>query len=281
MRERDWEISKFKGFDLADSHYEITSFECNGCPNNCEIRQVRIEGEPPLFYGSRCEKYEVDQQRKEVDLPDLLLERENLLYGPEPTKEGRRGSIGIPRALFFQELMPFFRTFFEELGFTVVYSQKTNKAVIRQGVECLAAEPCYPVKVAHGHILDLLKQGVRRLFLPSVIDMAHRHPEIKRALVCPMAQSLAYTVPTTIDFTLYGARLLAPVIYFGQGYQTLRRGMRALGKELGVWGFAVERALKKALLAQQAYYATAGQGERNPGYPAASGPAHDPGGPPL
>jgi predicted nucleotide-binding protein (sugar kinase/HSP70/actin superfamily) len=62
--------------------------------------------------------------------------------------------------MFFQELMPFFRAFFEDLGFTVVYSQKTNKSVINQGVEALAAEPCYPVKVAHGHLLDLLNAGV-------------------------------------------------------------------------------------------------------------------------
>jgi predicted CoA-substrate-specific enzyme activase len=254
-RERTWKTSRFKGFDLADRHYEIKSFECQGCPNTCEIRQVQIEGEKPLFYGSRCEKYEVDQQRQAVDLPDLLLERENLLYGPEPTKEGRRGSIGIPRALFFQELMPFFRAFFEELGFTVVYSQKTNKAVIRQGVECLAAEPCYPVKVAHGHILDLLQRGVGRIFLATVVDMAHPHPEVRRALVCPMAQSLAYTVTTAIDFTPYGARLLAPVIYFGQGYRTLRKGMRALGKNLGASVFTVDRALQKALLGQQSYYA--------------------------
>ncbi|MCX6907986.1 MAG: acyl-CoA dehydratase activase, partial [Verrucomicrobia bacterium] len=56
MRERDWEVSRFKGFDLADCTYKITSFECKSCPNNCEIRQVQIEGEKPLFYGSRCEK---------------------------------------------------------------------------------------------------------------------------------------------------------------------------------------------------------------------------------
>ncbi len=200
MRERDWETSQFKGFDLADRHYEITSFECNGCPNTCEIRQVQIEGEKPLFYGSRCEKYEVGKVQKQYDLPDLLLERENWLYGEEPPKEGKRGPIGIPRTMFFQELMPFFRTFFEDLGFTVVFSPKTNKKVINQGMEALAAEPCYPVKVAHGHILDLLKAGVKRIFLPSIIDLPHPHPEIGSGVVCPMAQSLSYTVPTAIDF---------------------------------------------------------------------------------
>ncbi|HZK14126.1 MAG TPA: acyl-CoA dehydratase activase, partial [Desulfobaccales bacterium] len=113
MRERDWETSQFKGFDLTDRHYEVTSFECNGCPNSCEIRQVKIEGEKPLFYGSRCEKYEVGKVQKQHDLPDLLLERENWLYGEEPPPEGKLGPIGIPRTMFFQELMPFFRAFFE------------------------------------------------------------------------------------------------------------------------------------------------------------------------
>jgi len=254
LRERDWETSKFKGFDLADRHYDITSFECKGCANNCEIRQVQIEGEKPLFYGSRCEKYEVAANQKKYDLPDLLKEREDWLYGPEPPKEGKRGAIGIPRTMFFQELMPFFRAFFEDLGFTVVYSQKTNKSVINQGVEALAAEPCYPVKVAHGHLLDLLKAGVKRIFLPSVIDMPHPNPEVRAGVVCPMAQSLCYTAPTAIDFAAYGSRVLSPVLYFGRGEKRLRQGLKDLGKDLGVSVFAVNRAMSKAVSAQQAYF---------------------------
>jgi predicted nucleotide-binding protein (sugar kinase/HSP70/actin superfamily) len=254
MRERTWETSRFKGFDLAEREYHIKSFECTGCPNTCEIRRVEIAGEKPLFYGGRCEKYEVARDQQTVDLPDLIKERENLLYGPEDSVKGKRGRLGIPRAMFFQELMPFFRTFFEDLGFSVVYSQKTNKQVIRQGVECLAAEPCYPVKVAHGHVLDLLEAGVKRIFLPSVIDLPHPHPEIKQGLVCPMAQSLAYTLPTAIDFAPYRANIISPVLYFGRGYRILRQGLRSLGKELGISRMAVDRALAKALAAQQAYY---------------------------
>ncbi len=256
MRERTWKTSRFKGFDLADREYSITSFECQGCANHCEIRQVKVVGEKPLFYGSRCEKYEVGREAPAVELPDLVKEREDLLYGPETEvpREGERGLIGIPRTMFFQELMPFFRTFFEELGFTVVLSPKTNKGVIRQGVECLAAEPCYPVKVAHGHILDLLKAGVQRIFLPSIIDMAHPHPQIRLGVVCPMAQTLAYTVPAAIDFTAYGAELLTPVLYFGRGRKELRRGLRALGGHLRVSSFRLEKAIRRAEAAQRQYY---------------------------
>ena len=254
MRERDWENSRFKGFDLSERQYNISSFECQACPNRCEIRQVQIEGEKPLFYGSRCEKYEVGQTQKKVDLPDLVKEREDFLYGSEKPKAGTRGAIGIPRAMFFQELMPFFRAFFEDLGFSVVYSQKTNKQVIRKGVECLAAEPCYPVKVAHGHILDLLEAGVKRIFLPSIIDMANPHPEIRQGVVCPMAQTLASVAPSTIDFSRYGAKILSPVLYFGRGRQELRRGLKDLARQLGVSSFRVDRALRRGEAAQQAHY---------------------------
>ncbi len=277
MRERDWEVSRFKGFDLADRKYKITSFECKSCPNNCEIRQVQIEGEKPLFYGSRCEKYEVAANQKQYDLPDLLKEREDWLYGPEPPQEGKRGAIGLPRAMFFQELMPFFRAFFEDLGFTVVYSQKTNKSVINQGIEALAAEPCYPVKVAHGHLLDLLKAGVKRIFLPSIIDMANPNPEIQAGVVCPMAQSLCYTAPIAIDFAAYNAKVLSPVLYFGRGEKRLRQGLQDLGKDLGVSIFQVKRAMRRAVAAQEAYFQhlrTRGQ-EILDSYPQGR-PPHDP-----
>jgi len=254
MRERTWKTSRFKGFDLAQRQYEISSFECQGCPNTCEIRQVKIAGEAPLFYGGRCEKYEISRETRPVDLPDLFVEREEWLYGPEPEAKGDRGEIGLPRAMFFQELMPFFRTFFETLGFTVVYSAKSNKGVIRKGVECMAAETCFPVKVAHGHILDLLERGVKRIFLPSIIDMPHPDPEIGQGLVCPLAQTLAYTVPAAINLEARGAHLLSPVIYFGRGRKELRRSLQPLKRELGVSALALERALRRGLEAQATFY---------------------------
>ena len=255
MRERTWKTSGFKGFDLVNREYAISSFECQSCPNTCEIRQVKISGEKPLFYGGRCEKYEVRRDQQLLDLPDLFSQRDDWLYGSEPPAAGQRGVIGLPRAMFFQELMPFFRAFFESLGYGVVYSQKTNKSVIHRGVECMAAETCYPVKVAHGHILDLLEAGVKDIFLPSIIDIRHPHPEIEQGSVCPLAQTLSYTVPSTIDFSAYGAKLHTPVIYFGRGRRVLRRSLQSVGKELGVSSWAVNRALRAAEAAQTAFSA--------------------------
>jgi len=50
--------TNFRGFDrIAQVSYSQSSFECNGCPNHCDIKKVSIEGEKPLFYGRHTVKY--------------------------------------------------------------------------------------------------------------------------------------------------------------------------------------------------------------------------------
>jgi hypothetical protein len=49
--------SVFRGFDLSHRSYTLNRFQCGDCPNTCEINEVVIEGETPLYYGSRCDKY--------------------------------------------------------------------------------------------------------------------------------------------------------------------------------------------------------------------------------
>ena len=102
QKERHWEKSRFKGFDLTRVHYSISTFECRACPNRCEIHKVSVEGHSPHYYGGRCERYEVEHRKPPADLPNLILERENrLLSYVKEEGEFPRGEIGIPRILFF------------------------------------------------------------------------------------------------------------------------------------------------------------------------------------
>jgi predicted CoA-substrate-specific enzyme activase len=257
LREQTWESSRFKGFDLARSEYQISSFECKGCPNQCEVKKVTIEGEKPLFYGSRCDKYDLDTKKADnCSLPDLFAEREALMAGsPEELNPGgKRGKIGIPRVMFFRELLPFFRTFFTHLGFEVVITGPTNKSIIHQGVESMAAETCLPIKVANGHILDLMHQGVNRIFLPSIVNLKPGNPEVQEGVVCPYAQTLAYTVHSSIDFKKNQVEVIQPVLHFGRGPRALRKGLMALARSLKVNPFLVSGAMDRAQAAQEAFY---------------------------
>lgn len=249
--------SNFKGFDLSERSYTIKTFECKGCDNRCLIRQVSIENEQPLFYGSRCEKYDVVKKKKRVDLPNLFEERESYLlkaYDGDPQDPANTKVIGIPRLLYFHEYFPFWLTFFKELGFIPLISAPTRRELIRKGVESVVAETCFPVKVAHGHVIDLLEKGVANLFLPSIIDQPPLVDDAVNSFNCPYSQTLPYTFPSAIDFSRFNTRLLTPVIRFGQGGKILKNDLGSLGGMLGISRNKTISAYKTAWMAQEDFY---------------------------
>jgi predicted CoA-substrate-specific enzyme activase len=257
MDERTWERSSFKGFDLSQRRYEQSSFECKGCPNLCLIRKVSVEGEKPLFYGSRCEKYDVIKRTKGVAIPDLFAEREKMLFAPYEGEEEvlpHAPEIGIPRILYFHEMFPFWKAFFTTLGYRVVLSDATNKELIRKGVENVVAETCFPIKVSHGHVLNLLEKGVKRIFLPSLVNVKPSHPEIPNSSACPYAQSFPYAVPSSIDFGKAEVEVLQPILHFGFGRDHLEKELIDFGRSLHRGSKQVRRAFERAERFQALFY---------------------------
>ncbi|MBS3919700.1 MAG: CoA activase [Deltaproteobacteria bacterium] len=255
--ERTWERSGFKGFDLSQRRYEQTSFECKGCPNLCLIRKVNVESEKPLFYGSRCEKYDVIKRTKGSDLPDLFEERERMLFASYEREEDLPADapeIGIPRILYLHEMMPFWKAFFAELGYRAVLSDATNKELIRKGVENVVAETCYPIKVSHGHVLNLLEKGVKRIFLPSIVNLKSPHPEILISVACPYAQAFPYAAHSSIDFKKDHVEVLQPVFHFRFGRDHLEKELIDFGKSLHRGSKQVKRAFVKAERFQALFY---------------------------
>jgi predicted CoA-substrate-specific enzyme activase len=255
MKERTWEKSGFKGFDLSKREYTIDTFECKGCENLCEIRKVMCEGENPLYYGSRCEKYDVVRKVRKQTAVDLFKLREEYLYKDFAACAQKEGEpIGIPRILNMYELLPFWKAFFIELGFSVVLSDATNQRVVKQGVENIIVESCFPIKLAHGHILNLIGKGVKRIFIPSVIDLKKPSDGVEVSFACPYAQSLPYTVKASIDFEAMGAKLESPIVRFGQGESVALKNLVSFGKSLGKSRKEIERAYKVANSVQELFY---------------------------
>lgn len=253
MKERNWEKSSFKGFDLSKRRYDIETFECKGCENLCEIRKVTVENEAPLYYGSRCEKYDVVRRTEKKDIKDLFKVREELLFNVyDKEKEGE--VIGIPRILNMHEYIPFWKAFLTELGFKVVFSDPTNKKIIRDGVENIIVESCFPIKLAHGHILNLIKKGIKKIFIPSVINFRNPAKHITNTFACPYAQSIPYTVKASIDFSSYGVELLSPVVYFGMGDETTLANLKKFGKTIKKSTKQIKKAFNIAKDAQKKFY---------------------------
>ena len=250
--------SSFKGFGLSKANYKVSSFECNGCTNRCAINQVSMEGEQPLFYGSRCEKYEMNKHKKGDRLPDLFREREKFLLNSHPIPSGERRllreRIGIPRILTFHELFPLWKTFFSELGFEVVFSERTNKKIIHQGLENVEVETCFPIKIAHGHVLDLLEKGVDYIFLPSIINMSQDNPNFDNSFTCPYVQTIPYVIKAAMELDAQGVKVIQPILYLKEGKKHLQEVLIKVGRGLNRKLTEIKRAIRIAQQAQDDFY---------------------------
>jgi len=67
--------SKFKGFEVTEKNFETSTFICNGCPNQCEIAQLKLEGRVLARWGGRCERWEIADTAQ--DSEEKILEASN------------------------------------------------------------------------------------------------------------------------------------------------------------------------------------------------------------
>ncbi|HET7318796.1 MAG TPA: acyl-CoA dehydratase activase, partial [Nitrospirota bacterium] len=248
-------VSSFKGFDLAERRYEISSFGCSGCSNLCEINRVTMEGEQqPLFYGGRCEKYDIN--RKDTSrIPDLFKFRDELLWKAvrdhEERRNRRKGNgfrarIGIPYLFSFNDYLPFWVTLLASLGFDPEVSPRPNRQIVDLGLESVLSEACFPVKVAIGHIRYLKEQGVDAVLLPSFVNLNGKDDEYAAGAACPHTQSIPYVGRVAVP----GVEILAPVVDRSRDTEKLANELRRTLRRYGVTKQEIRTALASAGKAQ-------------------------------
>ncbi|HHV07640.1 MAG TPA: 2-hydroxyglutaryl-CoA dehydratase [Firmicutes bacterium] len=93
--------------------------------------------------------------------------------------------IGLPRSLFFYSHLPFWQTFWSELGHEVIVSPLTNKDMLDRGISNSVTDLCVPVKIFHGHISYLIDQQVDALFVPRMVDVGTNDTFCPKFLALP------------------------------------------------------------------------------------------------
>lgn len=250
--------TRFKGFDISKIPYTIDSFICPACSNHCEIRRVRIEGEKrPLFFGGRCEKWELDERKgKGEGIPDLFEERTSfLLEGFKEEPKNEKITIGIPRGLMvFYQQFPFWRTFFQELGFHVVLSDESNDAMVKTALGLAVAETCFPVELIHGHIQNLLDKKVDYVFAPFIINAVAEKDNPTRNYNCPWIQTYPFMVKAALGKKEFEDKMLMPALNFKYFGRVLNKELSGfMKKKFGTPGNKVVQALRKAEQVQKKF----------------------------
>jgi predicted CoA-substrate-specific enzyme activase len=254
LRERPAK-SRFRGFDrIASGEYKVSSFECHHCPNRCDVNVFQMDGgdgaAAKYFYNDRCERYSGAHKRGLGEgLPNLFAEREQwLMEGTDAEAPPGAPTIGIPRGLMFADYYPLYRAFFQALGFRVVPSPPTNKDIVKKGINSVAGEPCFPLKVAHGHVVDLVERGVDYLFLPGVCDTEQPNPGFRQSHTCPYVMGAPEIMAAALRLEDPGKpKLLRPRLFVKRGERHLRRVFRSLARELGKSEREADRALDAGL----------------------------------
>ena len=163
-------------------------FRCRECGNRCLLTETRFSNGARHIAGNRCDKF--SEARSGNSAPNLFAWKYQRLfdYEPLPMTQAPRGRLGIPRVLNIYTHYPFWFTLFTTLGFRVELSPPTNRALFAAGLSSVPSQSvCYPAKLAHGHVLALLEQGVKRIFFPCIPRETREYPEMCDSFSCPVA----------------------------------------------------------------------------------------------
>ncbi|MCX5994663.1 MAG: acyl-CoA dehydratase activase, partial [Chloroflexi bacterium] len=255
-REKRKEIrqkSNFVSFDLRNRTYQVKMFECQHCANHCEVKRVLIGAKQESFYGGICDRYEIKRgENSGKELPDLFKEREEMFmrYYKENEFDTDSPVIGIPRILMFFEQFPLWATFFRELKVRVVLSDKTSSKLIYRGLQEVLAETCYPVKVAYGHMVNLIEKGVDCIFLPCVIDLEKDRDDVNRSYNCPYIQAIPFILKAAFENRV---KIMSPTLFMEKEKRNLESQMMEMGRVFGKQKKDIASAITVALESQEEF----------------------------
>ena len=184
-----------------------TTARCKRCDNNCLLtindfgKDLATGKHRRFITGNRCEKGG-GQAAKAAMVPNLFEFKEHLLFDREglPREQAKYGSVGIPRALNMYENYPFWHKFFTTLGYHVELSEPSSKKTYEAGIESMPSESvCYPAKLSHGHIMDLLQRDIDFIWMPCARWERGEDPTANNHFNCPIVMSYSEALKLNVD----------------------------------------------------------------------------------
>ena len=152
--------------ELKAFTYSTRSVTCKGCNNRCQLTVNDFGNGRRFIGGNRCEKPVTNQAQD--DSLNLYEYKLKLLSEYQPGS-GTRGVIGLPMGLNMYEMYPFWHAFFTSLGYQVKMSGFSNRKLYLKGQGTIPSDTvCFPAKMMHGHIQQLIEMGVDIIFYPCM-----------------------------------------------------------------------------------------------------------------
>jgi len=171
---------------------------CQGCENHCALT-INMFNKKSFISGNRCERGSGNNGSNST-LPNMYAWKYDRLFSYTPIENAPRGEIGIPRVLNMYDNYPLWFTLFTELGFKVIISDHSNRHIYEMGIESMPSESvCYPAKLVHGHIINLIQKGIKTIFYPCIMYENLEFNSSDNHYNCPIVQSYSEAIKLNVE----------------------------------------------------------------------------------
>ncbi len=254
--------SRFIGFEnLKSFSYEQKENQiCPHCANHCSRTIVTFTNGTSFITGNRCPKGEsISEEAPRIkNVPDMFLVRESLLvkkYGTSPLCPPRNFTIGLPRALEYWDSMPFWNTFFRALGFETVISSPSSREYFEKGLPFVASDTvCFPAKLVHGHIQELVEKKVDMIFMPMIMNMPPKDTENKSNFVCAVVKGYPLVIHNQENpEKRWNVRYENPMFHWYSEKDRLIQLSAYMEKTFGINGPTIKAAFKQGMDAMEEF----------------------------
>ncbi len=242
-------ISNLKGID----DFKTKQITCKGCENLCTVTKFDFSGGRVFYSGNKCEKIFSNKGNIEESGINFINEKYDLLFkrSGKPTKNNKKlkiKSLGIPRVLNIYENFPFWNTLLTECGIEVVLSSPSTMPLYEMGKGTVMSDSiCFPAKIVHGHIYDLIDKKVDRIFYPTVIYEENEFEGSENSFNCPIVSSYYEVIRSAINpGENHGIPIDSPVFNLNNK-KLLKKACSQYFKKLGVNKSLFNNAYEKAL----------------------------------
>ena len=266
--------STFIGFDAlgALSYRQRTNVTCPFCANRCSRTVITFADGATFVTGNRCPRGEIvgdpkdpatrsalkaaNEQSKAGE--NLFEARQKLLFQDWPIEQiapDRGITIGIPRVLAFWDTMPFWNALLRSLGFAIRLSRPSTRAMFEEGLPQVTSDTiCFPAKLVHGHIHELARAGVDRVFMPIITTVPSENTASTSISMCAVVKGYPMVVKSSDDpAKRWGIPFDSPLFHW---YSTEDRDHQLtdyLESTFGIPADQAMRAIKQADKAQRAF----------------------------
>ncbi|MBW2650445.1 MAG: 2-hydroxyacyl-CoA dehydratase, partial [Deltaproteobacteria bacterium] len=251
------EVAQFSGFNSLDQEVGFTTknLHCKGCENRCSVKSLTFKNGRSYFTGNRCERYFTNGSSSKEHGGNLIAAKFKLLF--DRKTEPDRSPIltfGIPRALNMYENFPFWCAFLVECGFKVVLSDTSSTGLFEKGTGTVMSDNiCFPAKLAHGHVVNLIEKGVDRIFYPTVVYENKEHRDTMNSYNCPVVTGYPDVLRSSIDPEgKYGIPMDSPVISF-KDISLLKKQLYFFTRQFGISKKLVYQAVDKGIATHREY----------------------------